>query len=169
MELHNSGIWANALWWNKLGARPDDSNFVWDFDFLLDDASLTAAQALEFDLFQFRDGYNYMMGSECNYASGVWDLWNEATGRWQPTSTPCPKFQPGVWHHIQWYGQRTPGTTTYTFVSLTVDGTTYSLNQSFSAKNVGWDGQVGVQFQLDVNASGQAYEEWVDNVTVTTW
>ena len=169
MEIHNSGVWANALWWKKLGADPGATNFEWDFDFQLDEASQTAAQALEFDIFQFLDGYNYMMGSECNYASGFWDLWDGIHGHWQRTSVSCPQFTPGVWHHIEWYVQRTQGAATYTFVSVTVDGVTYPMGQTFSARNEGWDGQIGVQFQLDVNATGQGYEEWVDNVKLTAW
>jgi hypothetical protein len=169
MEFNNSGAWGDALWWNKLGPQPDATKFLWDFDFQLDDASLTAAQALEFDTFQFLDGYNYMMGTECNYASGRWDLWDEAGGHWRQTSVTCPQFQPDVWHHITLFAQRAPGATTYMFVTLSIDGTNYALNQSYSAKDVGWDGQIGVQYQLDVNASGQDYQEWVDNVTLTTW
>jgi hypothetical protein len=52
---------------------------------------------------------------------------------------------------------------------LVVDGTAHSINQSYSARNVGWSKNVGVQYQLDVNATGQAYEEWVDQVTLTVW
>ena len=134
MKLNIGGIWANALWWNKLGPNADATNFLWDFDFQLDDASSTAAQALEFDAFQFLGGYNYMMGSQCNYASGYWDLWDAQSGQWQRSSTTCPMFQPGVWHHIQWFVQRAAGTTNYTFVTLTVDGVVYQMNQSYSAR-----------------------------------
>jgi hypothetical protein len=169
MELSNSGVWGNALWWNKLQGIPSATNFLWDFDFQVDEASLTAGQALEFDMFQFLNGYNYMMGTECNYASGFWDLWDGHKRHWQRTSVPCSKFQPGVWHHIELYAQRSSNSTSYTFLSLTVDEKTYPLDQTYSAADVGWDGYVGVQFQLDVNASGQQYAEWVDNVTFTVW
>jgi hypothetical protein len=81
----------------------------------------------------------------------------------------CPVFQPGVWHHIQRFAQRTPGATNFTFVTLTVDGVAYQMNQNYSARNAGWDGEVGVQYQLDVNATGQLYSEWVDNVKLTIW
>ncbi len=168
-ELHNSGAWNNALWWNKFGAQDDATNFLWDFYFQVDDASTTAAQALEFDLFQFHDGYNYMMGSQCDYAVGAWEVWDEATGTWVQTSVACPKFSPGVWHHVQWYTQRVPDTAQYTFATLAVDGTAYSINQTYSARNVGWSKNVGVQFQLDVNASSQGYREWIDQATLTVW
>jgi hypothetical protein len=61
------------------------------------------------------------------------------------------------------------GTAEYTFVTLVVDGAPYSIGQTYSARNVGWSKNVGVQYQLDVNASGQAYQEWVDQVTLTVW
>jgi hypothetical protein len=169
MELDNSGAWSDALWWNKLGPEPNATNFLWSFDFQVDNASLTAAQALEFDAFQFLGGYNYMMGTQCDYAGGFWDLWDESGGHWRPTSIACSPFQPGIWHHVDLYTQRSSGAASYTFVTLSVDGTSYALGQSYSAKDVGWDGQVGVQYQLDVNATGQAYQEWVDNVNFTTW
>jgi hypothetical protein len=40
-----------------------------------------------------------MIGTKCNYAAGVWDTWNEATGHWLHTAIPCKKFAPGAWHH----------------------------------------------------------------------
>ena len=43
------------------------------------------------------------------------------------------------------------------------------FRDSLPAKNVGWDGHIGVQFQLDVNATGQEYHEWVDNVSFSGW
>jgi len=168
-ELHNSGVWSNALWWNKLGPEDTATNFLWEFYFQVDGASATAAQALEFDVFQFLDGYNYMMGTQCDYASGLWEVWDEANDRWVKTKVACPKFSPGVWHHVQWYTKRIPGTVQYTFVTLVVDGTAYSIDQTYSAKNVGWAKNVGVQYQLDVNATGQAYHEWIDQVTLTVW
>lgn len=169
LQFHNSGVWSDALWWNKLGEHDSVTNFLWDFYFRVDERAARAAQALEFDLFQFREGYNYMMGSQCNYASGAWDLWDEASGKWIRSSVACPKFSPGVWHHVQWYTQRVSGAPQYTFATLVVDGVAYPINQTYSAKNVGWSKNVGVQYQLDVNASGAAYEMWVDRSTLTVW
>lgn len=168
-ELHNSGAWSNALWWNKFGAQDRATNFLWDFYFQVDDASTNAAQALEFDVFQFLDGYNYMMGTQCDYGSALWELWDEADGKWVKTTVACPKFSPGVWHHVSWYTQRIAGATQYKFVTLVVDGTAYQINQAYSARDLGWSANVGVQFQLDVNASGEGYEEWFDQATLTIW
>jgi hypothetical protein len=168
-ELHNSGAWSDALWWNKFGAYDSATNFLWDFYFQVDAASTTAAQALEFDAFQFLDGYNYMMGSQCDYGRSVWEVWDEADGKWIQTNVACPKFSPGNWHHVQWYLQRNANTAQYTFVTLVVDGTSYAINRTYSAKNLGWSANLGVQYELDVNASGQAFEAWIDQSSLTVW
>jgi hypothetical protein len=169
MEVYNSGVGANALWYMHLGANDSVSNFLWDFYVQLDSASATAAQALEYDAFQFVGGYNYMIGSQCDYAGKKWDVWDELNDKWVATTVPCTPLAPNVWHHIQWYVQRVPNTTTYHYVTLVVDGTPYTVNQTFSAKNNGWADNLGVQYQLDVNSTGAGYHEWIDQSTFTVW
>jgi hypothetical protein len=168
-EVFNSGAWSNALWWQKFGANNAASNFLWDFWVQLDDASLTGAQALEYDAFQFVNGNNYMIGSECNYGYGVWDVWNEATNQWIHTSIPCPKFTPNVWHHIQWYVQRIPNSGWYRYVTLVVDGKAYPVNINMPAKYLAWPDNLGVQYQLDVNQTGVGFHEWINKSTLTIW
>jgi hypothetical protein len=169
MEVQHSGVWGNALWWKHVGANDNAKNFLWDFYVQLDSASLTSAQSLEYDAFQFVGGYNYMIGSQCNYGAGVWDTWDEYNGNWQHTSVPCPKFTPGVWHHIQWYLQSVPSSHKYSYVTLVVDGKSYPVNRSYSAKYLAWGDNTGVQYQLDVNATGGEYQEWIDKSTLTIW
>ena len=169
MELYQDGAWSNALFYRHMG--PDDSatNFVFDFWLQLDPASTGAAQALEFDTFQFVGGFNYMIGSQCDYGYGVWDTWNEATGQWLHTSIPCPRLAAGAWHHIQWYVTTNHTNHTYTYRTLAVDGVTYAVNQTQPAKYLGWPDNAGVQWQLDVNASGGGYHEWVDKANLSMW
>ena len=168
-EFYNAGAWANALWWKKLGANDGISNLLWDFYFQVDSASLTAAQALEFDSFQFVGGYDYMIGSQCDYAVAQWDVWNASSGHWIQTGIPCPKFSPGVWHHIQWFVQRVPNTHNYHYATLVVDGQPHAVNITYAANYNGWGDNLGVQYQLDVNGSGVGYHEWVDKTTLTVW
>lgn len=169
MELYNSGARANSLWWQQLGASNSAINFLWDFYAQVDESASTSAQALEFDSFQFVGGNAYMFGSQCDLAVGKWDVWDESDGDWIHTRIPCTQFEPNVWHHIQWYVQRIADTEKYTFVTLVVDGTTYSVNQTYSARYTGWADNVGIQYQLDVNAKGTGYHEWVDESTLTIW
>jgi hypothetical protein len=169
MEVFNSGSNANALWWMHLGADNSVSNFLWDFYVQLDSASTSAAQTLEFDAFQFVGGYNYMIGSQCAYAAGVWDVWDELNNKWVHTTVPCKPLAPNVWHHIQWYVQRVPNTHTYHYVTLVVDGTPYTIDKTYSAKKNGWSDNLGVQYQLDVNGTGSGYHAWIDQSTFTVW
>jgi hypothetical protein len=168
-EFYNSGVWDNALWTQKLGANTSVHNFLWDFYFYVDSNSQHGGQALEFDAFQFVSGYNYMIGSQCDYGRGLWDTWDEASGHWMPTSISCPKFSPNTWHHIQWYETTNTSSHKYTYVTLVVDGHSYPVNTTRNALHNGWSNNLGVQWQLDVNASGEGYHEWVDNATLTIW
>ena len=169
MEIYHDGKFSNALWWHKMGANDNATNMLWDFYVLLDSASLTNAQALEYDSYQFVGGYNYMVGTECNYAAGVWDTWNEVTQKWLHTTVPCKKFTPNTWHHIQMYVTTNHSAHTYTYKTLVVDGVVYNLNQTQPAKYLAWADNIGVQWQLDVNATGGGYHEWVDKATFTVW
>jgi hypothetical protein len=169
MEFYNSGVWANALFYQKLGANDAVRNFLWDFYIYLDGNSTGAAQALEFDAFQYIGGYNYMIGTQCNYAAGVWDTWDEASGQWIHSTIPCPQFSPNAWHHIQWYMQTLPNSHQYQYLTLVVDGKIYPVNITRNAKYLAWEDNLGVQWQLDVNATGGDYHEWVDQATLTVW
>lgn len=169
-EVFNSGSWANALWYKKMGAGHDSAtNFLWDFYVQLDSNAGAAAQSLEYDAFQFLNGYNYMIGTQCNIAAGVWDLWDEANGHWKHTKIACSGFPAGTWHHIQWYMTTNHTNHTYTYITLVVDGKATPVNATYSAKNIGWNSNVGVQYQLDVNGSGQGYTEWFDNSKLSIW
>jgi hypothetical protein len=103
------------------------------------------------------------------YPSGKWDTWDEASGHWVQSSLTCPKFSPNTWHHIQWYMTTNTSAHTYTYVTLVVDGNSRPVNVTNHAKNLGWGDNLGVQWQLDVNASGQGYHEWIDNATLAIW
>jgi hypothetical protein len=168
-EIFNSGVWSNALWWKKVGANNNVTNLLWDFYVQLDSTAASAAQALEYDSFQFVGGYNYMIGSQCNIAAGVWDLWNELSGHWIHTTIACHGFPANTWHHIQWYVTTNHATRSYRYVTLVVDGVPHPVNQTYNAKDLNWGDNLGVQYQLDVNASGQGYHEWFDQVKLTVW
>jgi hypothetical protein len=168
-EFYNSGVWANALWWQKLGPMNAATNFLWDFYFYVDSNYNVAAQSLEFDSFQFVNGYNYMMGTQCDYWYQIWDTWDEATGQWIHTNIACPHFAPNTWHHIQLYTQTLQSTHQYKYVTLVVDGKSTPMNIVRNALYLNWSSNAGVQWQLDVNKTGIGYHEWVDKAKLTAW
>jgi hypothetical protein len=168
-EFYDSGAWADALWWQKLGGHSDKHNFLWDFYFYVDSNYNVSAQALEFDSFQFVNGYNYMMGTECVYPSQIWDTWDEATGHWIHSKIPCPHFAPNTWHHMQLYTTTNVSKLQYTYVTMVIDGKSIPMNITGNAKYLNWGSNVGVQWQLDENANGSGVHEWMDNAKLTVW
>lgn len=197
---------SNALFYYKvapLGAQDSMQNFLWDFYFQLSGNTQADAQAIEFDVFQavpFTVGgtqkeYWVMIGTQCNYgASGgsVWDAWDQASGHWipairntrtdnNPTGTPisCPKFSTGVWHHLQFYVQRTYPDTTYPegrilYGTVALDGaaTQWDISAPIVLAPAGYTDVLGFQHQLDINGSAPnptTLQEWADIDNLTAW
>jgi hypothetical protein len=168
----------NGLWWYKVGPNDAVSNFEFAFWVYFDSAT-SFAQALEFDAFQFNKGVEYMFGTQCDYASGTWDVWNAGAGQWVHTSTGCAEFQPNTWYHLDWKFHRTSPNNYEHYDSLTVEQlgkngrvstTTHNFNLTYpsGAMPSGWTDDMGVQFQMDIGGTGATMEEWVDEVTLTT-
>jgi hypothetical protein len=179
-DFYVSGdAYSNALWWNKLGPNSTASNFA--FDFWINVAPSTqAAQTLEFDTFQFISGHRYMFGTQCNYATGVWDIWNESAVTWVHSKIPCKKFLPNTWYHVTLNFHRTSDTIEHydnlTIVQYKGSGkvaatNSYMINKAFPSGMTppGWGDNLGVQFQMDIGATGAQMQEWVDQVTLTAW
>ena len=161
--------WSNALWYEKVA--PDQSwasHFLWDFWVRFDSSSAAHAHSAEYDIWQVINGQEFMIGSQCNFESGVWDVWDSQNMAWKPTSAKCRRFSPDTWHHIQWYVERW-GSNQYHYGVLVVDGNVFTFDRTYSTRSVGRDNSVGVQFQLDQDASGTALREWVDNVKLSIW
>jgi hypothetical protein len=165
---------ADALWWYKTGSHDDKTNFLWDFWFYVP-ASSSAAQALEFDVWQstpINGTINrFMFGSECNYQrGGLWDGWNEATRHWVPTSFPCGPFSVNTWHHLVYFVQRVgDNRDQMLYGNVTIDGATTQWNLLEPVQPINWASDTGVQFQLDENGTGTSLEEWFDSVKLTMW
>jgi hypothetical protein len=159
--------YSNVLFWEKLEARDWATQFTWDFWVYLDNASL-GAQALEYDMFQFVGGVEYMFGTQCAYGTGSWDVWNEGAGTWVPTKLACQPFTPNAWHHIVWQVHRTSDTQMH-YDSLTLDGIQYSLNltEPSGPLPLDWTDNLGVQWQLDTASAPLSFNEWIDNVKLT--
>lgn len=160
---------ADVLFWNKLGAHDSAMHFTWDFWVYLDNSSLSA-QALEYDMFQYVSGREYMFGTQCAYADGIWDVWDAGSGTWVPTRIACKVFTPNVWHHIVWQFRRTSDTKMH-YDSLTLDNVRYSVDQVQASGPLpkGWTDDLGVQWQLDTPASPLTFNEWVDDVKLTVY
>jgi hypothetical protein len=186
----SGNAYADGLWWYKVGANDNVSNFKFDFWLNVSQAATSYAQALEFDIFQYISPTRYMFGTQCDYASGyrngVWDVWNAGTGHWYSTGLACPAFIAGDWYHITWNFNRTSDLNEH-YNSVTVQhydstgqtqlsSSTTNVDLAFSSNALptGWNDNMGVNFQLDINgvpgSTGTAtYTTFVDEVTLTVW
>jgi hypothetical protein len=178
--LISGDAYSNGLWWNKLGPNNSAANF--SFDFWINVSSSTqAAQALEFDTFQFISGHRYMFGTQCNYAAGVWDIWNESAIAWVHTKVPCKKFLVNTWYHITSNFHRTSPDNLEHYDNLTITqykssgriaaNSFYLINKTFPSGMTpsGWGDNLGIQFQMDIGPIGAQMQEWVDQVSLTAW
>ena len=180
-DFYISGdAYSNGLWWDKLGPNDAASNFTFDF-WLNVSSSTQAAQTLEFDTFQLINGREYMFGTQCDYASGTWDLWNGGGPGWLHTSVPCKKFIANTWYHIVLSFHRSQPDQYEHYDNLTIaqyaangnvaSFNSYVLNRAFPSQLTppGWGDDLGVQFQMDIGRKGAQMQEWVDEVTLTAW
>ena len=166
--FNGGGPWANVLWYKSMGAQNFASNFLWDFYVYFDPTTIANLHTAEFDLYQSINGFEWMVGSQCNFGDGDWNTWDQANGVWINTSITCPRWSADTWHHIQWYVQRV-SSTQYKYETLVVDGVAYSVNQTYSGSYAGWADVMGVQWQLDLGPNGVPAYEWIDNVKLTIW
>ncbi len=173
--------YANGAWWYKVGPNQKVNKFKFDF-WLQVDQGTTAAQALEFDAFQYttiKNRTDYFWGTQCNYFSGWWELWNEGQQVWERTQIPCKQFTPGVWYRITLrFRRKNCDRPLDKYESLEIAqfdankklvcSRKYMLNAEYPAGTLPADytPNMGVQFQMDLGAAGGTMNEWVDKVNL---
>jgi hypothetical protein len=167
------------LYFNPIAGGTSVTTFTYDLYFAIDNPD--APQALEFDLNQGFDDttansgqgtpQRFTWGTECNLNGdtppGQWDIWNDSLGYWVATGIPChaSDFQPGAWNHLTW-DFHSMGDYAY-YDTLTLNGTVYQVNTSYLNQS-GWDlEEIDTAFQMDLNANGDPYNVWLDQVTLT--
>jgi len=183
----NGSAYTNGLWWYKVGPNNAVSHFKMDF-WLNGDATTSNAQAMEFDVFQFNrqrspfpTGTEFMFGTQCNYAAGVWDVWDMGHGKWLHSSIGCVPFTPNTWYHVTlgFHSSALGGYQHYD--SLTI--AQYKSNGRIASTQrykwgitvgsgpmpSGWAENMGLQFQMDIAGQGADMTAYIDNVTLKAW
>lgn len=161
--------YCNMLYFNPVAGGNNVTHFVYDLYFYIDNPN--APQALEFDLNQTYGGQRWVWGSECNFkADGVWDVWNDApdTG-WTPTSIPClaSDFEANTWNHLTWDVQQDGNNVQYN--TLTINGTVHQVNATYPNQQNWTLEEIDTAFQMDLDANGDPYNVWLDQVTLTAY
>jgi hypothetical protein len=164
--------YSTALYAVHFGPTNVPSNFIFEFDVFTDQATYSAAQALEFDVFQVAGRRKYIFGTECDYVTQRWDVWDEVAQKWIPSNAACNKFQPGTWHHVKWAVERAGDQSHY--LSVTVDGITQAISDTYAYQPsvpTDWEeGALAFQVQQDLGSQpGTGFEEWVNQVNVYGW
>jgi hypothetical protein len=158
--------YSDALWWKQLGAQSGATHFVYDLYFYYTNPN--APQALEFDVNQSVGGIKYIFGMQCNVrGDGQWDVWNGATKRWTATGIACPAPPTYKWNHLTLEFYRS-GYNQGTFVAVTLNGVKHYINRTYNQipSSVG---ELNVAFQMDGNYAQQAFDVWLDKVSLTYW
>ena len=143
---------------------PTLHNFTYDAYFYGGDLSLS--QVLEFDINQYFNGMGFVYGHQCKIAGGhEWDIWDNVNKHWVHTGIACNPISNG-WNHVHLEVERTSDNKML-YKTITFNGETHTINQTYGHFNSGnWYG-VGVNYQLDGNSKQAAYKTYMDEFTFT--
>jgi len=168
-ELLNSPAWADVIWTKNLLTNANASNFIWDLYLYVNSTNYSGS---ELDLVTTANGQEFMLGSVCNRPGNSWDTWNTATQQWtHNTNIPCNTLlTANTWHHITFYSTADTSNNSYEYHVIRIDNVDYVLNQTQYAAATAWpNALVGVQVQLDTNASGAGVNEYLESAQLYAW
>jgi hypothetical protein len=163
--LGPTGSYNNCLWPLLLGSSQTATHFILDTHYRLSDPALP--QGVEFSSNKHIGTNWYKFSVQCSYSQGIFSVWDTAGAHWSPTSIPCRRPALNAWDHLTVNTAISNGKAV--FLSLTFNGVTYPINQSFYPATKPNSYSYGVHFQMDGNKAGDAYETYVDQLTYTAW
>jgi hypothetical protein len=163
--LGPKGQYNNCLWPILLGSSTTATHFTLDTHYQLSNPSV--AQGVEFSSNKHIGTQWYKFSVQCSYNKGVFSVWDTAGGKWSATNIPCKRPKLGSWDHLTVNTQISGGKAV--FLSLTFNGTTYTINKSFYPSKQTSSYSYGVHFQMDGNQAGNAYYAYVDNLQYSLW
>jgi len=172
--------YSDVLWSNKIVGQgttknlpdndrkilPNLNNIEYDTDVFVTNFAVT--QDVEFDVNVYMNGLGMEWGTQCNHlADGDWDIWDPLNRHWVATGAPCSLNN--AWNHVTIDVQRLQGNQVL-YKTITVNGTTYNINQSFAPFSVpsGWYGMT-VNYQMDGNYRMASNTTYLDNLTIRYW
>ncbi len=169
------GAWADDLFVKRFGdqtwARHIEltMNFLWNAPKTKQGNGAWVVQGMEFDSRMLIGDFKYLFGTQCDYARGIWDIWNNTKYYWQHTAIPCQKWGPNSWHKITWYFTLDNTTKYLHYAALRVDGVDYKVDAWLPAGSVPYNKEFLIQFEQDTDLNGDPWYMWVDRVQVALW
>ena len=176
--------YSNYLYFNPIAGGTGVSTFTYDLYFWIDNPD--TPQALEFDVNQGYDDttvntaadggtgspQRFTWGSECNLKGdkppGQWDIWDDSIGYWEPTGISCQaetQILPNRWNHLTWNLHQMGGMVYYD--TLTVNGVVNPVNIAYVNQSDWTLEEIDTAFQMDLAQPPVAYNEWLDEVSLT--
>ena len=168
-QLYSSPPLATVVWTKNLLTDANVSHLIWDLYLYVNSTNYNAT---ELDLLTTANGQAFMMGSSCYRPANSWNTWNNATQQWiRNYNIPCNDLlTPDAWHHITFYSTVDTSNNTYEYHVIRIDNVDYVLDQTQNAQESPWpNGNVGVQVQLDTNASGAGVNEYLESAQLYAW
>lgn len=163
--LGPKGQYNNCLWPIKLGSSTTATHFTLDTYYRLSNPSVS--QGVEFSSNKHIGTKWYKFSVQCSYNKGVFSVWDTAGAKWSPTTIACKRPALNSWDHLTVNTAISNGKAV--FLSLTLNGKTYTINKSFYPSTQSSSYSYGVHFQMDGNQAGNAYYAYVDKLTYTLW
>jgi|SRR5579872_602362 len=160
-----NGPYADGYSWVEDGARPALASYVSiSMDMYIPPQFANTKQQIEFEAQQQFNNEIYDFAWGANFkASGQWATWTYNPASWNPTGI-ANNLTAGVWHHITAVGHFTPGQVHYD--TLTVDGTTNTINQVQPATPKTVSDKFTNAIQLDSDSAAEPYYIYIDNLKV---
>ncbi|MEY2412405.1 MAG: hypothetical protein QOD84_1011 [Acidobacteriaceae bacterium] len=163
--LGPTGQYNNCLWPILLGSSTKVSNFKLDAYYQLSNPAYS--QGIEFSSNHHVGTKWYKFSVQCSYFKGHFSVWDTKGGRWSATSIPCKRPALGSWDHLTVNTSISNGKAVFT--SLTLNGVTHPINQSFYPSTKSTSASLGVHFQMNGDLQRHPYYAYVDQFTYTAW
>jgi hypothetical protein len=180
MKVSVSGpSYTNALW-THIAERNDARHAFSLSAWVSPTQSASVAGQFEYDLFQFSSSTHveYMWGTQCNQASGSWQIFDQLNGHWENIPVPC-SLPANQWNYIRWDVHRVVGDTNSCsgmpcmhYDRFTVNNVVYAVNVAYPAGHLpnGWSSANGFQVQIDIGSTNQdvTVDEFLDEANFST-
>jgi hypothetical protein len=163
--LGPTGQYNNCLWPILLGSSTKVFNFKLDAYYRLSNPAYS--QGIEFSSNHHVGNKWYKFSVQCSYFKGHYSVWDTKNGRWSATTIPCKRPALGSWDHLTVNTSIKNGKAVFT--SLTLNGVTHPINQSFYPTPKATSASYGVHFQMNGDLKGHPYYAYVDRFTFTAW
>jgi hypothetical protein len=143
------------------------SSLTYEFDLYIPEGMENAPQALEFECQQKLEGWIYNFGWQADYGSNRWRIFDYGAKQWQDSGLAFQPFTPGVWHHIvaEYHNDATGHGVFHD--ALSIDGVRTPVNIRHDAFSSGDPDQFTNAIQLDSNSLANAYNVYVDRMTIS--